>query len=60
MNKKIIILLCFILVSSHLGFQAAAQNKSNENEKTTMGGIKQIAIKNNLLYTATASLTPWR
>lgn len=56
MNKKIIILLCFILVSSHLGFQAAAQNKSNENEKTTMGGIKQIAIKNNLLYTATASL----
>ena len=56
MNKKLLILLCFILACSHLGFKAVAQNNSLENEKHIEGGVKQIAVKNNLLYSATASL----
>ena len=56
MDRKLFILLCFIFISSHLGYNAFAQNNNIKNEDITSEGVKQIAVKNNLLYSATASL----
>lgn len=58
MNKKLFILLCIMLASFYLGHNAFAQRNNIENENYAVGeeGIKQIAVKNNLLYSATASL----